>query len=105
MATKQETGQLQPIIVAATDARAVYDAIAAADATDPAEASLKLHLLAVRDRLRQRVLEAIHWLDTRDMLPDGMTKGSVPREALRKASEESRWAAVHASLRTPAKRR
>ena len=44
-----EHGGLYPSSDVAVDARAVFDAVAAADACDPQGCSLKLHLISVRE--------------------------------------------------------
>jgi hypothetical protein len=100
MARWQEEGLLQPDVLAATDARAVFDAVAAADICEPAECSLKLHLLALRDKLANKVVKGLFWTDTRDMLADGLTKGSVDRAALRRVAESGRFAPKHPTART-----
>ena len=101
LANMQEDGQLEPYIMLATDARAVFDAIAATDVCEPAECSLKLHLLALRDKIRRNVVRYLHWMDTRDMLADGLTKGSVDRAALRLTASTGRFHAQHPTIVTP----
>ena len=93
----QEAGELSPHILPATDARAVFDAVAARDICEPAEGSLKLHLLALRDKVIRGVVKRLFWTDTRDMLADGLTKGSVDRAALRTVSGEGRYRPAHAT--------
>ena len=44
--------------------------------------SLLCHVQFLRELLDHGVLAAIVWLDTRDMLSDGLTKGAVQRDAL-----------------------
>ena len=44
--------------------------------------SLLCHVQFLRELLDHGVLAAIVWLDTGDMLSDGLTKGAVPRDAL-----------------------
>ena len=80
-----EQGSLYPPIDAVLDARSVTDAVAASDCTTPQEASLKLHLLAIRDRLARGLLRSVSWCDTRDMLGDGLTKGGIDRKLLQDA--------------------
>jgi hypothetical protein len=87
MAQALEQGVLTPAIDAVIDARAVWDAVAAADACTPLECSLKLHLLSLRDKLTQKILRTLFWADTRDMVADGMTKGGVHRKLLTSVSE------------------
>ena len=64
------------------DAMSVYAAISAATLKVPAECSTFLHLKWIRELIERNVLYCIAWIDTRSMLPDGLTKGSVDRKAL-----------------------
>ena len=41
----------------------------------------------VRELLDYRVLEALGWSDTRDMLADGTTKGSIERQPIHDVSD------------------
>ena len=77
--TTLESGGLTPRVEMAIDARAVFDALTAQDASEPSESSLKLHVLAFRDRLFRGVCSILWWTDTRDMVADGLTKGGVDR--------------------------
>ena len=104
MATLQEEGKLQPPIKGVVDAKAVFDSIRASDVCEPAESSLKLHLLAIRDKLAAGILQQLFWGDTRDMLADGLTKGSVNRSALQLAQEDGRFKLQHAVVCTKRKR-
>eukprot|EP00971_Amphidinium_carterae_P252531 5013613-Amphidinium_carterae.1 len=52
----------------------------------PTEASQSLVLLSLREEVAKRRLR-VSWLDTRWMLADGLTKGSVDRRQLRLAAE------------------
>ena len=60
----------------------VFAAVTAVFVKTPAEKSLLCHVQFLRELLDYGVLEAIVWLDTRDMCSDGLTKGAVPRDAL-----------------------
>ena len=77
------------------DARAVYDAVAATDTCEPAESSLKLHLISVRDRMEQGIIRNLYWVDTRDMLADGLTKGGIDRQLLHSVSQDCQYKAKH----------
>jgi len=90
LARAQEDGQLYPVVKAATDAMAVFSSVAAPDICDPAESSLKLHLLSLRDKVASGTLQSLFWSDTRDMLADGLTKGSVNRLALQMCAEHGK---------------
>ena len=74
---KMESGQLYPPIDVVIDARSVLDATAASEVCTPAEASLRLHLITIRDRMTRGLLRSLSWADTRDMRADGLTKGSI----------------------------
>ena len=69
-------------ITVAIDAASVFEAIVADPVKVPAEKSLFLHLLWVRELLSRGQLCGWSWIDTRDMIADGLTKGSVERAAL-----------------------
>ena len=66
----------------AIDAMSVFAAVTASHVKIPSERSLLSHLQYVRELLDRRVLESLTWLDTRDMAADGMTKGSIARDAI-----------------------
>ena len=93
-----EHGGLYPSLDVAVDAKAVFDAVAATDACDPQECSLKLHLISVRDRLSQGIIRRMHWVDTRDMLADGLTKGGIDRALLHSVSNDCRYKLAHPAL-------
>ena len=95
LAHRMEEGLLQPSVDAVVDAKAVFDAVAAADACTPMECSLKLHLLSLRDKLMQNILRRLYWADTRDMVADGMTKGGVHRKLLVAVSEAGKLVLEH----------
>ena len=79
---------------AGIDARAVYDGVTAVQPRTPAEKPLFLHALAVREHLESGHLNRLWWFDTRAMLADGLTKGSVDREALVAVCEQGVWQVV-----------
>ena len=76
---------------AAVDASAVFDGATAEQPNTPAEKPLFLHALAMREYLESRHVDVLWWLDTLAMLADGMTKGSVEREALIRVCAEGVW--------------
>jgi len=80
-----EHGRLFPGCDLFLDAKSVFDAVVAKDLSAPMESSLLIHIISIRDRLQSGTLKQIGWSDTRDMLADGLNKGSVPREPLRSA--------------------
>ena len=68
------------------DARSVFDAVTASTVKVPADKHLFLHVLKLREFLDTKQLARLWWIDTRMMLADGMTKGSVDRAALVEAT-------------------
>ena len=71
------------------DAMSVYAAVTAAHIKIPAEKALLGHLQFLRELLDKGVINALYWVDTRDMVADGMTKGSVARDAILRAMSGS----------------
>ena len=65
----------------------MFAAITATFIKMPADNRQLVHLHFIRELLDNGVLAAIAWLDTRDMIADGMTKGAVERDALQSAME------------------
>lgn len=92
-----EVGCMHPPLDLCVDARAVYDAIRASDACEPAESSLKLHLISVWDRMTHGLIRKFWWVDTRDMLADGLTMGGIDRLLLHNVSNDCNVEAKHIS--------
>jgi len=67
------------------DALSVYAAVTATFVKIPADNGVLVHCLYLRELLDNNILTALVWLDTRDMLADGLTKGAVERLALHQA--------------------
>ena len=64
------------------DAMSVFAAVTATFLKIPAEKSLLSHVQYIWELLDTHVLEARLWIDTRDVIADGLTRGSVDREAI-----------------------
>lgn len=67
---------------AVLDAKSVTAAVTAPILKTPAEPALLVHVRWVRHLLQSKVLQGLHWTDTRSMIADGLTKGSIDRSAL-----------------------
>ena len=72
----------------------MYDGVTADCTKSPADKPLFLHALAMREYLEAGWVDRLWWLDTLAMLADGMTKGSVDREALVEACLKGVWKIV-----------
>ena len=73
------------------DAKAVFDSITVKDFSTPAEATLVNHLHSVREQLRDGRIFRLWWIDTRDMVADGMNKGGLPRDPILSLCERGQW--------------
>ena len=78
----RETGGWNVKLSLFVGAMSVYAAATATFINIPAEKSLLSHIQYITEPLDTNVLEALVWLDTRDMVADGLTKGSIDRDAL-----------------------
>ena len=87
----QLAGTLWPPMHLCIDAQSLFDAVAAQNATTPADRTMMVHLLALRELVRDGVVSTIWWIDTLAMLADGLTKGSVPRQALIAVCSRGVW--------------
>jgi hypothetical protein len=76
---------------AAIDCKSIYDSLRVADVRMPTEAALILLLLQLKEMLKIGSLSALWWIDTRDMLSDGLNKGLVSRKQLLEVSAQGVW--------------
>ena len=76
---------------ACVDAKAVFDCITAQCPRTPTDKPLFLHALSMREYSEACWVDRLWWLDTLAMLADGMTKGSIDREALIKVCQQGLW--------------
>ena len=60
---KLEGGALGPGIDCVCDSKSVFDVVRASDVGDPAESSLKLHVIALRDKLERGILRRFWWAE------------------------------------------
>ena len=64
------------------DAKSVHSAVGNENFKHPAEKSLLSHIAWIKQLLNVRIISRFGWTDTRDMIADGMTKGSIDRAVL-----------------------
>ena len=77
------------------DAKAVYDSVTARHLKTPDDKHLILHARAMREFLESGHVDRLYWFGTDDMLPDGLTKGSVGREARGDCCLKGIWSISH----------
>ena len=76
---------------AVVDAYAVYSTAAKQESKNPEEQTLVTLVMVIREMLKSHRLNKIWWVDTRDMLADGLNKGSIPREPLLALASHGTW--------------
>ncbi len=76
------------------DAHAVFEAVTATEISVPNEKSMLFAVRAVNDYIKNSLIR-VHRVDTRDMLADALTKGSVSRSEILKALQTGKWLIRH----------
>ena len=79
----------------ATDSCAVFSALKPRDIKIPAEKNTILHLHWLHELVQRSIIKYLYWIDTRDMVADGLNKGCVNRQALRELSSQGKWILEH----------
>ncbi|CAE7799125.1 pol, partial [Symbiodinium sp. CCMP2456] len=85
----QESGNHSLLLDAVIDARSVWQS-AASDEPKCGDQLVALHLHKLREIIRTFVDRYV-WCDTRSMLADGLTKGIIDRQPLRRLAAEGIW--------------
>ena len=65
-----------------TDCKSIVSAITSENVKTPSEKNTIHHAQWIRELLDNHILTEYHWCDTRDMVADGMNKGSIDRTAI-----------------------
>ena len=94
----EDSGNYHFPIEACLDAKSVYDSIVHADLKTPEEKSLKNILGQMREHMSTTRIKKLWWIDTRDMLADGLNKGAVSRKALLLALTRGLWHVEHPTV-------
>ena len=71
-----------------------------ADLRKPNEQSLVFVLGQMREHMACHRIRTLWWIDTRDMLADGLNKGAISRKALLKALTQGEWIVIHPTVHT-----
>ena len=87
----EEQGKLPVPLHCYTDCKSLFDTLSVPDLHTPTEASLILIIAMLRELLELNVIQSISWIQTTDMLADGLTKGLVSRKGLLQVSREGTW--------------
>jgi len=95
----QERGGYVYELHACVDAKSVFDICAGPGDPHPADEHLTVHVLKVKEWLRNAALRVLWWIDTRDMLADGLTKGKCPRDGIEDFTRQGTWQLEHEAKR------
>ena len=95
LVTMEDAGAYHFPIDACIDAKSVFDSVVAADLKRPSEASLINILGQMREHMYYRRIRTLFWIDTRDMLADGLNKGAISRKPIMQAMCEGIWKVIH----------
>ena len=75
-------GRVSLSIEALTDSYSIFSSLAAAHLKLPAEKGTYYHLAYLREKMVSTLIGSYTWVDTRDMVVDGLTKGRADRTPL-----------------------
>ena len=90
-----ESGALPFCMQLVTDCKSLFDNLRCDDTAIPTEQSLIMILLQIKEGMRTGTIRSIVWADTRDLIADGLTKGSIARADLLQFSMTSLWKLKH----------
>ncbi len=83
--TFREAGGWPMDVTLILDAESVFKSVTSRDLKTPTEKTLLGHICWIREALKMRLITRVRWCDTRDMIADGHTKGSIDRTGLLEA--------------------
>ena len=88
-----EAGKMALELDVVIDAAAVYENLIVEETKlkTPSDVAMLIHALKMKELLKRNQVSRLIWTDTRSMLADGLNKGSVSRDALRRAAECGEW--------------
>ena len=101
MQKQYESGKLLFPLELSIDAKAVFDSIAVHDFNMPSEATLVNHLHSIREQVRDGRISRLWWIDTRDMVADGLNKGGLPRDPILEICEKGSWTLNESGISFP----
>ena len=93
LARIQDSGENALKLFLILDAKSVVSG-AVSEEPKCTDQSVFLHLLKLREFLGP-IIHALGWVDTRDMVADGLNKGIISRDALRTLAQTGEWHVSH----------
>ena len=91
MSERYVNGQAGDGIEFCIDARSVFDSISADVVKTTADKTMLIHALKVREYLDRHLISRMWWIDTEDMVTDGLTKGKVRRDDILSLMLTGKW--------------
>ena len=82
------------------DAYAVFSTAAKLESKNPTEETLITLVMVLREGLKTGRISAIWWVDTRDMIADGLNKGIISRDALLHTAHTGNWSLLQKAEKT-----
>ena len=79
---RREQGSYSMELHMFTDSYSIFSYLKAAHLKFPAEKATYLHLAYLKELLDTGAVKSLTWVDTRDMVIDGLTKGMADRSAI-----------------------
>ncbi len=64
----------------------MFSTLRNADLVRPTDESLCVYVSALREDMSSGRIRRLYWINTKEMLADGLTKGTIPRDGLLEAS-------------------
>ena len=77
-----------------TDSHSIFSALESEKEKPPTDKGSTYHHAFLEECLTLGILTRLYWIDTRDMVMDGLTKGSTLRQALHDFMDGT-WTIVH----------
>ena len=105
LANCAENGGFSRKIIVFTDSESFFKACTATEIQLPTERHLAYTVMKVREWLERDIVSELIWIDTRDMLCDGFTKGSISRFDVMNALNQGYWTLKHTPQRWSARGR
>ncbi len=91
LAEIEANGNFSIPIEMCVDARSVFDALKVPETRMPSEGTLIYSLLQLKEMLRAWSIKKLWWINTADMLSDGLNKGAVPRSGIMNFIKLGAW--------------
>ena len=85
------SGTMNIPLVLCTDSYSLYAACSKQEASPGVDASMLYHVKALRALLDIGSLRSLSWIDNRDMVGDGLTKGKPSRDPMNSMVNSGTW--------------